>query len=76
MGVTPGVADLALVLPGGGAAFIELKAPGREGATSPAQRAFAERCRKLGARWAEENSLEGVIARLEGWGVDTRAKAR
>jgi len=47
MGTRPGVADFALVLPGGRAAFLELKSP--TGRLSPAQRELCAACLAAGA---------------------------
>lgn len=46
LGVRAGVSDLTIILPGGRALFIELKAP--KGTTSQNQRAFLDRVGKLG----------------------------
>jgi hypothetical protein len=64
-GVKPGVSDLAFVLPGGQAAFIELKAPG--GRLSPSQKDFIERVEGFGAWTAVCDSLEQVAGRLARW---------
>jgi hypothetical protein len=67
MGVRAGVADLCLVLPGGRAAFLELKA-GR-GRQSPTQKLFAQDCATAGALYAVARSLGEVIAQLTVWGA-------
>jgi hypothetical protein len=46
MGVRPGVADFAPVLPGGRSAFLELKSA--KGRLSPAQREFRAACLAAG----------------------------
>lgn len=65
-GVKARVADLVFVLPGGRAGFIELGSGGRPGA---ARRAFSERVRGLGARYAEAHSIEEVARILRTWGL-------
>jgi hypothetical protein len=72
MGLQPGWPDFILVLPGGYAAFIELKA--LDGSLSKAQRDHERAAQALGARWAECRSLEEVQAVLEMWGVQLRAR--
>ena len=72
MGTIPGVADLNFVLPGGFAAFIELKAD--KGRLSPAQQAFREAVEGLGARFAECRSLVDVEATLTAWGVQLKGR--
>ena len=67
MGVRPGVADLALVLPGGVAAFLELKAP--KGRMSPAQKDFRDACAANSTRYATVNSIDDARAVLAGWGA-------
>ena len=67
MGVRPGVPDLALVLPEGQAAFIELKAEGRR--LSPAQIEFRATAEGLGAKYAVCYSINEVKAALKTWGV-------
>lgn len=74
MGVLPGVPDLTFVLPGGLAAFIELKA-GKNG-LEPSQRAFAEQAAANGAAWAVCRSLDEVEATLRKWGLTLRARAQ
>ncbi len=72
MGLRRGVPDFLFVLPGGAAAFIELKiAAGR---LSPFQVEFRESCELAGAKWALCRSLDEVIATLGGWGVRLRAR--
>lgn len=76
LGVKPGVADFALVLPGGQAAFLELKSA--KGRLSPAQEAFAESCATAGALWAVARDIDEAIEALRGWGavrISGRGKA-
>lgn len=70
-GVRAGVPDLAFILPGGGAAFIELKAD--RGVLSPQQKAFCRDATAKGAKWALCRSVEDVDATLRKWGVVPRA---
>ena len=65
MGLRPGVPDIAMILPNGVAAFIELKAPG--GSLSDAQIRFAEAAEGLGARFAVCRSLEQVQGIMRVW---------
>jgi hypothetical protein len=58
-GVTSGVSDLALVLPSGQAAFIEVKTP--KGVLSDAQKAFRDRCYLNGIPWACARSLPDAV---------------
>lgn len=67
LGVLPGVADICLVLPGGRAAFLELKAPG--GRPLPSQRAFRPAAEAAGALYAIASTPEAVQAVLAGWGA-------
>lgn len=64
----PGVQALVadFVLPGGRVGFIELGSEGRPSAT---RRAFSERVRGLGARYAEAHSIEEVTRILRTWGL-------
>ena len=73
MGTRPGVADLSFVLPGGRAAFIELKAP--KGRQSPEQKAFEADCTTNNAPYAVCRSIEEVAETLRGWGVQLRARS-
>jgi len=67
MGVVAGVADLALVLPGGRAAFLEIK--GSAGRQSPEQRGFEAAARQAGALYAVARSVDEAHAVLKGWGA-------
>lgn len=71
-GVKAGVSDLAFVLPGGRAAFIELKV-GKNG-TSDKQDDFLKDARTAGALCAVCRSVEDVRDVLVMWGVDVRAR--
>lgn len=72
MGLTPGVADLCLVLPGGRAAFIELKAP--KGTQTPDQTTFETRVLDLGAPYAVCRSVDDVQETLLRWCVPLRGR--
>jgi hypothetical protein len=67
MGVRPGVADLVIILPGGAAAFLELKAPG--GRPSQHQKVFRTFCELNGAPYAVACSPEEVNEILSDWGA-------
>lgn len=73
MGTRPGVADLSFVLPGGRAAFIELKAP--KGRQSPEQKAFEADCATNNAPYAVCRSIDEVAETLRGWGIQLRARS-
>jgi hypothetical protein len=66
-GVRPGVADIALVLPPGQAAFMELK--WKAGKLSPAQKKFQADCETSGALHAVARTSDEVRAVLAGWGA-------
>lgn len=72
LGVRAGTPDLAIVLPGGRAAFIELKAD--RGRQSPTQQAFEADALACGALYAVCRSLAEVEAVLTGWGVQPRGR--
>lgn len=72
MGVRPGVADLSFVLPGGRAAFIELKAG--KGRQQPSQAVFEEEVSGLGAAYTVCRSVDDVQRTLTGWGVQLRGR--
>lgn len=68
MGVRPGVADIAIVLPPEGrAAFLEPKSS--RGRASAEQRAFAVDCEAAGAHYALAATPEAVTAALRSWGA-------
>lgn len=73
MGVKPGVADLALILPDARAAFIELKV-GKNRQTDT-QKAFQAECERIGAPYAVCRSLEEVEPSLRSWGVPLRSRS-
>lgn len=73
MGVKPGVADLALILPDARAAFIELKV-GKNKQTDT-QKDFQAECERIGAPYAVCRSLDEVETTLRGWGVPLRARS-
>jgi hypothetical protein len=58
-GLLPGVADIAIVLPGGQACFLELKAG--KGVQTPEQLAFQEACRANGTRYFVATGLDEAI---------------
>lgn len=67
MMMVPGVADFALVLPGGRAAFLEIKtAKGRQ---SPEQRAFEAACRENGTPYRIARSPEEAMRALHELGA-------
>jgi hypothetical protein len=69
MGVVPGVADIALVLPGGQSAFLEIKST--TGRQSPSQREFEASVTAAGALYATANSIDAARAVLRAWGAVT-----
>lgn len=73
-GLTKGVPDLALVLPKGQAAFIEVKSG--VGKLSPDQRAFRMRLISMGVPCATCRSVDDVRLALRQWSVATREAER
>lgn len=73
MGVKPGVADLALILPDGRAAFIELKHG--KGRQTDTQKAFEADCARTNTPYAVCRSLEDVDVTLRNLGVPLRARS-
>jgi hypothetical protein len=67
MGVVRGVPDLAFVLPGGQAAFMELKS--RLGKTSPEQDAFIAKCNEMGVPCPVVSDIDNALFILRAWGV-------
>jgi len=66
-GLTPGVADLCIMLPGGKVIWMELKtAKGRQ---SVPQKAFAKICQHLGHPYLMPRSLDEATAMLDAAGV-------
>jgi hypothetical protein len=74
MGVLAGVLDLVLLLPGGGVAFWEVKAP--RGRLSEDQDAMIRWLEDNGHCWAVVRSIEDARAELRGLGVWMREAAR
>lgn len=70
MGVRPGIPDLCFVLPGGRAAFIELKT--ETGVISKNQKIILGMVRSLGGLHAVCRSLEDVEDILQTWGVNMK----
>lgn len=73
LGVRPGVPDIGMILPGGVAGFIELKAP--KGRLTETQVEFAQAVQGRGGRWLLCRSIEDVRAALVGWNVPLRIAA-
>lgn len=72
MGVRPGYADFALVIPGAGrSAFLELKSD--KGRTSKEQRAFREDVEAAGALYAIARTPEEAQDILGSWGALRRS---
>jgi len=67
MGRRAGVPDFTFIIPGGKAAFIELKIDG--GKLSEPQAVFEEQARAAGALYALCRSLGEVQGTLAAWGV-------
>ena len=74
MGVKAGVPDLCLVLPGGAAAFLELKSP--TGRQTPEQKAFQQLCERNGVSCAIARTIDEAIATLAAWGCIDRKAAQ
>lgn len=66
-GLTRGVPDLHILIPGGRIAYFEVKAT--KGRLSPEQIAFGNRAKQLGALWAEVRSVDDAMERLSEWGL-------
>lgn len=73
MGVRAGVPDFALVLPGGQAAFLELKTP--KGRLSKAQKDLRPEIERSGAYYEVADTSEQVIGILRAWGAVRRSVA-
>lgn len=67
MGVRPGVPDLAFVLPGGKAAFMEIKA--KRGRQSDTQREFEALASVSGAPYVVVRSIDQAREVLQEWGA-------
>jgi hypothetical protein len=72
MGVEAGVADLCVIIPGLGIAFVELKAPG--GRLTQAQKDFQDDCRKAGIIHETASDLEKFMMLVEIWATLSRAR--
>ncbi|MCM5558506.1 hypothetical protein [Pleomorphomonas sp. JP5] len=68
LGVRAGVADVAFVLPGGAAAYLELKA-GKDGRQSDEQKQFEADVVAAGARYALARTLDDALSILLEWGA-------
>lgn len=66
MGMFPGAADLLIVI-GGQACFLELKAP--NGKQSDEQKLFAERCAACNAPYAIAHNIDEATRILTEWGA-------
>lgn len=67
LGMLPGVADFAFVLPDGRGAFIEVKTD--DGKQSLEQLAFQSRCYEAGVPYAVARSLDEAKSVLGKWGA-------
>lgn len=67
LGVVAGVPDMVFTLPDGRSAYMELKALG--GRLSPEQRAFAEKCIRLGVEHCVCYDIDTAISVLEAWKI-------
>lgn len=66
-GVLAGAPDLAFILPDGSPAFMELKAT--SGRLSPAQKAFEDKCAKLGVAHVVISDIDTALRVLEAWEI-------
>lgn len=73
LGVRHGVVDLCLIIDGGRACFIELKAP--KGKQNDNQEIFEQDCLRVGAPYLVCRTLAEVEGALAAWGVKSRARA-
>jgi hypothetical protein len=73
LGVTPGIPDLCLVLPGGKVAWWEIKADG--GRISPSQAAMFSRFDESGHEVSVIHSIDEARTALRRLGVETRETA-
>lgn len=67
LGVVSGVSDLVFTLADGRSAYMELKAPG--GRLSPEQRAFMDKCQRLGVEFCICYDIDTALSVLEAWGI-------
>lgn len=65
LGMRPGVADLVIIMPGGKAYFLELKAKGQK--QTPEQIAFAADCGICGCHYAMVDNIDDAIHVLREW---------
>ena len=72
-GLTCGVPDLGLVLPGGRAGFIEVK--GKRGKLSEAQQERSMEICACGGEWWLARSIDDVRDAFRAWSVPTRERA-
>ena len=68
-GLTAGIPDLALILPGGKAHFIECKTP--IGSLSDEQQAIRYVCLNASIPWAVATSIDDVRIALDHWNIST-----
>jgi len=66
-GLRSGVADLCFMLPGGRAAWLELKKPGNYQTIE--QKGFEARCKRLEHPYVVAKNIDQAIAALKQWGV-------
>jgi hypothetical protein len=66
-GVVPGIPDLAFTLPDGRSAYMELKRLG--GRLLPEQRAFADKCARMGVEYCTCYDIDTAISVLEAWQI-------
>src|SRR5258705_1895556 len=66
-GLTPGAADLCILMPAGRSAWLELKTP--KGVQSINQKGFEARCKRLDHAYALARSVDEAIAALRRLGV-------
>ena len=66
-GLQAGAADLCIMLPGGKAAWLELKTT--TGRQSLAQKGFEAKCQRLGHPYALVRTLDEAIEALTQWGA-------
>ena len=73
LGMCPGFPDLALFLPDGRVAMLEVKAPGNS--LTATQTALHHHLRKAGHLVATVKSIDEAAAALKGWGIAIRGQA-
>ena len=66
-GLKRGVADICVMFPNGGVAWLELKTP--KGVQSDYQKGFQAICERLGHAYALARTFEGAIYALQSWGA-------